>query len=189
MTRIELKIRPDRRSSEPKTCLVFHYRQGPTTLKDIPEAVVLGLQLLTQIATALRRNNYEVSEPSTGKKSFGVTGMKCHMGTGAVGISAWPSDVDDQWHIRLGIKPFRDVTQSESVSWEGVREILNDVVTKLEGVRDPRWLSIREFEDAQQSARLRRQMGRNTQTKAKSFHEKAGECQDGFVFLTRCFLL
>ena len=24
---------------------------------------------------------------------------------------------------------------------------------------------------------------------ARSFHEKAGECQDGFVFLTRCFLL
>jgi hypothetical protein len=126
---------------------------------------VLGLQLLTQIAAALRRNNYEVSEPSTGKKSFGVTGMRCHIGTGAVGISAWPSDVDDQWHIRLGI---RDVAQSESVPWEGVRDLLNDVVTKLEGVRDPRWLSIREFEDAQRSARLRRRLGRNTPTKAKS---------------------
>ena len=162
MKRTELKILPDRRSNEPKRCLVFRYRQGPATLSDIPEAVVLGIQVLTRIAVELRRNHYEVSEPSTGKKSFGITWMKCRAGTEELGISAWPPEDGDEWQIRTRwsrrAKPLHEITQSELVAWDAIRSILNDVVATLEGARDLRWLSLQEAEDALGSAQLRKQI-------------------------------
>jgi hypothetical protein len=146
--RTELKI-PSQGppSSKPKTCLAFKYQQHKCDVKRISETVELGLRVLVPIAEELRRNDHDVSDPFTGKKSFGITAMACRVGNDELNVSLWPPSDGDEWQIRTTwvrkLKSSRETERSEQ-SASPILEILEFVIARLEGTRDLRWLSPQE---------------------------------------------
>jgi hypothetical protein len=150
MRRIELKIPTERpSSSEPTNCLAFRYLRHNCDLKRVPTTVELGLRVLVPIAEELRRNDHEVSDPSAGKKSFGITGMRCRVGNDELSITLWPPPGGDEWRLQTTWvrkrKSSHDTTQSES-SIKPILEILEYVVARMDGARELRWLSFQESE-------------------------------------------
>lgn len=104
---------------------------------------------MTRIAAEPRNRRYKVSEPTQGKKSFGITSMKCEIGIVAIGIAVWPPGDGDLWQLRAGrllskAEPLCEPTPSELIALEDVRDTAMAVIAEVHGNHDLRWLSSQE---------------------------------------------
>lgn len=144
--RIELKIPlggPLKPSEEVRDCLSFRYRDVPESPAMLRQRAQIGMQILAQVVAELRAKGYVVSEPWTGKKSFGVSSIKCEIGCNPVWIVASPPEPGDQSLFRLQCQANdRFLPLAYGLS-EELHPAVTAGVTDVSGTRELRWIDYR----------------------------------------------
>jgi hypothetical protein len=145
--RTELKIPPggsSKPSEEVRDCLSFRYRDVPESLEMLRQRAESGMQILAQVVAELRAKGYVVSEPWTGKKSFGVSSIKCEIGSNPVWIVALPPEPGDKWLLRLQCRANdRFLPLAYGLSEELHPVVVTAGVTNVSGTRELRWIDYR----------------------------------------------